>query len=314
MPNNNRPVSLLIAFSKICERVVLNQLTDCLVWHKSLSKHQSGNKKFHSTETLNIFITDAILESMDNKHLTALLLLDLSKAFDSIEHNILLQKLRLTGASKTSIEWFKSYLSDRRQFVRLAHQRSESRTIIHGVPQGSILGQILFSIHINDLPGIPNSSSLESYVDDSKRFLPFVVKEMGDAVKGLNEDICMVASWCCNHRLLINPEKTKLVVLGTRQLLSTLPEGFYVTLLGEEIYPVSSAKDLGIMLDKSLTYDDHNTEVVSKCVAALCQINRVKHLLDTKTIVTLIKTLVFSKLFYCSSVWSNTSKKNIDRL
>ena len=103
--------------------------------------------------------------------------------------------------------------------------------------------------------------------------------------------------------------------MGTRQLLSTLPEDFHVTLLGKEICPVSSAKNLGIILDNSLIYDDdHITEVVSKCVAALCQINRVKHLLDTKTIVTLIKTLVFSKLLYCSSIWSNNSKKNIDRL
>ena len=164
-----------------------------------------------------------------------------------------MQKLRSIGVSKTTLEWFKSYLSDRSQIVRLAHQRSESRTITHGVPQGSILGPILFSIYINDLPGIPNSSSLESYVDYSKLFLSFVVKEMGDAVKRLNEDIRMVASWCCNHSLLINPEKTKLLIMGTRQLLSSLPEDFHVTLLGKEIYPVSSAKDLGIILDKSLT-------------------------------------------------------------
>ena len=151
-------------------------------------------------------------------------------------------------------------------------------------------------------------------MDDSNLFLSFVVKEMGDAMKRLNEDIRMVASWCCNHSLLINPEKTKLLVMGTRQLLSTLPEDFLVTLLGKEIYPVSSAKDLGIILDKSLTCDDHITEVVSKCEAALCQNNRVKHLLDTKAIVTLIKTLVFSKVFYFSSVCSNASKKNVDRL
>ena len=125
-PNNNRPVSLLTAFFKICERVVLNQLTDYLVRHKRLSKHQSGNKKFHSTETLNIFITDAILESMDNKHLTALLLLDLSKAFDSIEHIYPSTKnpINWTFKLKTTLEWFKSYLLDRRQLARLAHQRS----------------------------------------------------------------------------------------------------------------------------------------------------------------------------------------------
>ena len=161
------------------------------------------------------------------------------------------------GVSKTTLEWFKSYLSDRRQFVRLGHQRSESRTITHGVPQGSILGPVLFSIYINDLLCIPNSSSLESYVDDSKLFLSFVVKEMADAVKRLNEDLRMIATWCCNHSLLINPERTKLLVMGTRQLLSTLPKDFHVTLLAKEIYPISSAKDLGIMLDKSLTYDCH---------------------------------------------------------
>jgi hypothetical protein len=125
--NNNRPVSLLPAIAKICERVALNQLTDYLVRYKRLSRHQSGNKKHHSTETLNIFITDTILEAMDKKHLTALLLQDLSKVFDSIEHSILFAELRSLGISKTFLEWFKSYLSDRRQFVRLGYSKKLSR-------------------------------------------------------------------------------------------------------------------------------------------------------------------------------------------
>ena len=133
-------------------------------------------------------------------------------------------------------------------------------------------------------------------------------------MKRLNEDLPRVAIWRCSHSLLINPEKTKLLLMGTRQLLSVLLDGFHVTLLGKDIYPVPSAKDLGIILDGFLTYDDHITEVVSKCLAALCQISRVKHLLDTETLIITIKASVFNRLYYCSSVWSNTSQKNIIKL
>ena len=111
--NNNRPISLLPALSKICERVASNQLTEYMVQKKRLSRH--GNKRLHSAETLNIFITDTVLNAMDNKEVTALVLLDLSKAFDSIDHSLLLTKLSTLGLSKVSLEWFKSYLSQRGQ-------------------------------------------------------------------------------------------------------------------------------------------------------------------------------------------------------
>jgi hypothetical protein len=116
--NNNRPVSLLVAASKICERVVLKQLTEHMTKRKRFTKHQSGNRKLHSTETLNIFISDLILQSMDRREVTALLLLDLSKAFDSLDHSILLRKLSNIGISKPALFWFKSYLTGRSQSVR----------------------------------------------------------------------------------------------------------------------------------------------------------------------------------------------------
>ena len=135
--NNNRPVSLLPAVSKICERVALNQLTSYLKNKNRLTEQQSGNKKSHSTETLNVIMSDKILEAMDSKKLTLVVLLDLSKAFDSIDHLRLHVKLRTLGVSETSLEWFRSYLSERMQCVRIGQEVSSLRTTDHGVPQGS---------------------------------------------------------------------------------------------------------------------------------------------------------------------------------
>ena len=119
IPSNNRPLSLLEVLSKVCERVALDQFSSYITENQRLSPHQNGNRKHHSTETLNIFITDKMLEAMDKKHVTALILLDLSKAFDSINHTILLHKLKCVGACPLAIQWFESYLSGRSQYVRI---------------------------------------------------------------------------------------------------------------------------------------------------------------------------------------------------
>ena len=279
-----------------------------------LTTHQSGNKKHHSCESLNVFMTDKILEAMNAKKITIMVLLDLSKAFDSIDHGKILKKLQALGVSHSAIEWFRSYLSDRRQFVRIDTEVSNMSVISHGVPQGSILGPALFSIYLNDLPSIPDFSSLESYVDDSKLFLSFPVADVSLVIEQINEDLLKIASWCCHNSLLINPDKTKLLLFGTHQMLKRLPEDFHVTLLGKSITPASSARDLGLQLDPTLTYNEHITNTVSSCMGSLCQINKVKHLLDNRTLENVIKALVFSRLYYCSTVWSNTSKKNIKRL
>ena len=212
---------------------------------RRLSEHQSGNKKLHSCETLNVMITDKALEAMNAKKVTFVVLLDLSKAFDSIDHATLLAKLQALGVSRASLDWFKSYLSGRLQCVRIGAETSSLQGISHGVPQGSILGPALFTIYLSNIPSIPDVCSLESYVDDSKLYLSFPVAEASNVIQQINKDLKKIASWCCYNSLLINPEKTKLLVLSTRQMLQKLPADFHVTLLGKKITPSPSARDLG---------------------------------------------------------------------
>ena len=154
-------------------------------------------------------------------------------------------------------------------------------------------------------------------MDDSKLHLSFLVKDIYGAARQITEDLRKVAAWCCQNSLLINTDKTKLLLIGTRQMLQNTPAylDLHVTLLGEEVRPVVSAKDLGVYMDDTLSFDEliHVTSVTS-CLSSLSQINRIKHLLERNTLIHVINGLVFSKLYYCSSVWSTTTKKNISKL
>jgi len=303
---------LLPILSKVSERLAHKQFGEFLTTNDKLLLYQSGNRKMHSTETTLINVSDNLLITIDKKSASLLVLLDVSKAFDSLNHNLLLEKLRKLGLKASAVFWFSSYLSSRYQRVRYKDSVSEMLPLTNGVPQESILGPVLFTIYINELISAITYSQAAAYVDDSQLY-KFSVSDSSIAMAAVNQDLRNISKWCATNALLINPDKTKLVVVGSAQLIKRLPP-ISLSLLGKTISPVPFAKDLGIYIDQCLTYDVHITKTASSCMNQLVHIRRIKHLLDKKTLLLLINSFVFSKLFYCSLVWGNTSKRNLHKL
>ena len=272
-----------------------------------LSNHQSGNRKRHLTETALLHVTDDFLLAIDNSEVSVVVLLDMSKAFDSIRPDILLQKLQSMNVASSSLEWFHSYLSGRSQRVRIGDSTSAPLPLKYRVPQGSILGPVLFTIYVNDLLSVPAHPKSACYVDNFKLYLSFRSTDIARVFDYLNEGPREICRWCCRDSLLINPEKTKILLIGVPQLLRQLPSAS-ISLLGKETTPVPVAKALGVYIDQSLTYTDHIAKTTT------LQISRIKRLLDRETLLLLINAFVISKVYYCSTVWANTCQSNIKKL
>ena len=234
---------------------------------------------------------------MDKKQVTAMVLLDFSKAFDSIGHTIPLKKLQGLGISQTGLQWFTSYLSQRQQQVRIGKSLSISKTVTHGVPEGSILGPLLFNLYIHDLFTVCNGSEIDSFVDDTKLYAALKLTDLVRGLDCLMTDLNKVAGMVCYNQLLINPEKTQYILFVTRPLLQRRPPDLNQPFLGKDLFPAKSVKDLGVILDKHLSYDEHMSKIVSSCNLKLKQISRVKYLFDEKTLIFIIQSVVFGRLF-----------------
>ena len=189
---------------------------------------------------------------MEDKNLNGVIFLDLRKAFDLVDPNILLAKLKLYKCDSAGLSWFESYLTGREQFVTFKGKTSNTLPVHLGAPQGSILGPLLFFLFINDLP-LYTSSSVDMYADDST--LSNSAKTITDLEDKLSSDLSLVSNWCNNNRMVLNADKTKAMVISTYQKLSKLPRNnLQVTYDGDDIKNVDKEKLLGVIIDKHLTW------------------------------------------------------------
>ena len=313
-----RPVSNLPYVSKLLERVVSQQLVQHLYRYNLLDKFQSAYRHGHSCETALLRVLNDILRSADSGDLTLLVLLDLSAAFDVIDHELLLLRLQNeVGISGTALTWFHSYLADRTQRVFVNGASSTDTPLTCGVPQGSVLGPILFSLYTSQLGKIieDHGISRKLYADDTELYRSFRPdpSASADAVRAV-EDCCLaVKSWMAANRLKLNDDKTEAIVCGSNASLRRVT--FQSIKVGtSEISLSTSVRDLGLFIDSGLTMVHHVSSVVRACSSHLRALGQLRPRLNKKTANAIAVTLILARLDYCNSCMWGLPQNQIQRL
>ena len=234
---NYRPVSNLSFLSKVLEKVVVNQLNTHINSSNTTNQYQPTYRTFHSTETALLKIHSDILASMDAGKVTALTLLDLSAAFDTIDHTILLSRLDWFGVTGTALNWFESYLNGRCQRIKIGDCLSSKADLKFGVPRGSVLGPLLFTLYTTPLSSMIFEHAIPHhlYADDSQLYVSFASGDSAAALKGLLSCLASVQSWISTKKLKLNPDKTEFLLIGNERQRSKYLSTFPIELLGVKL-------------------------------------------------------------------------------
>ncbi|KAK3551897.1 hypothetical protein QTP70_031559 [Hemibagrus guttatus] len=298
--SNYRPVSLLSFLSKILERVVCNQLSDYLMQNNLHDPNQSGFKAAHSTETALLAVTEKLHAARSAKLSSVLILLDLSAAFDTVNHKTLLSTLRSLGICGTAWEWFASYLDGRSYQVTWKGLTSAPRRLSTGVPQGSVLGPLLFSLYTHSLGKVISSHgfSYHCYADDTQLIFSFPPSNTTTSAR-ISACLADISSWMTAHQLKLNPSKTELLIIPGDP---SPAQDLAISLSNSMISPTASARNLGITMDNQLSFSSHVTNVTRSCRFLLYNIRRIRPFLSTQATQVLVQSLVISRLDYCNSL------------
>ena len=313
---NYRPISNLTFLSKVIERIVASQLTGYLQENKLFPDLQSAYRQGHSTETALLKIFSDILDAADSAQVTLLGLLDLSAAFDTVDHDILLTRLQVSyGVSGSALAWIASFILHRSQSVNFNGQISARLQMRYGVPQGSVLGPLLFILYTADVISIATSHGIgaHSYADDSQLYLHCPSTNQSTAVTRLAECIESVERWMRSNRLKLNSDKTQFMWLGSKQQLAKIEtESMQI---GEHCIKFStSAKNLGVTFDPELKMDLHVNNITRSCFFQLRQLRSIRRSLTMEATKTLVHSLVSSRVDYCNSIFYGATNAVLRRL
>ena len=302
--SNYRPISLLPSLSKIFERVIFDQLLAYFTNNNLLCLNQFGFRPGHSTELAALRLVDHLITEMDRNRVPTNIYIDLSKAFDTLNHSILLEKLEYYGIADNSLSLLHNYLTDRCQYVEYNGHRSNTLPISTGVPQGSVLGPLLFLIYINDLPMVSDIFNMMMYADDTTIYCN-IDQNVSDEV--INMELSKVSQWLAANKLSLNVANTKFMVFHMHQKAVTYPDLY---LNGNKIERVTQFNYLGLILQANLSWNKHISHISLKVSKTIGILNRLKSIYPRKVLLTLYNTLILPHFNYCILSWGSVLREN----
>ena len=312
--DNYRPISILPTVSKLLERAVHTQFYQYLREHNILSPYQCGFRKCHSTEFAALSFADTVRRNMDQGMLTGAVFIDFRKAFDTVNHDLLIQKLSSLGVLDKELAWFNDYLKDRIQVLDFQGVSSDPETIGCGVPQGSILGPLLFILHVNDLPNVVNRCSVLMYADDT--VLYYAAPNVETLQEMLNKELRSIERWLFRNSLFLNVTKTEAMVFGTFPRLSNI-ESFNISVNGSPINRVYQFKYLGVVFDENLSWNDHVKYVLAKAGKRVGMLGRLRYCITGHSANIIYTSMIRPIIEYCNTVWGccgEVNKAALERL
>jgi len=309
--SNYRPVSVLPAFSKLFEKLVYNRMISFVEKFNILNDNQFGFRKNRSTCLALDTLVDKFHNTIEKNEIMIGLFIDLSRAFDTMSHEILLKKLYIYGFRGIALNWIKDYLSNRKQFVVYNNEKSQMVDFNIGVPQGSILGPLLFLLYVNELPEISHKLSYVQFADDTNIFI--TGKSLSDISSIINEEMILISEWIKNNRLSLNVVKTNYMIMSSRAKQYDCND-CVISIDDVILERVYETKFLGVMLDDKLLWKSHIEYIcnkISKCMGILIKARKI---LGICSLVTLYNALIKPYLIYCNIIWGNTYTKYLNKV
>ena len=286
------------------------RLYDFLEKHNCIFKNQFGFRKKHSTIHALISMTEDIRNALDNDLIVCGVFIDLQKAFDTVDHNILLKKLEFYGIRGIAYNWFKSYLTNRHQYVSINEYLSKEAIMNYGVPQGSVLGPLLFLIYINDLYVAIKNSTVRHFADDTNLIIKN--KSAKEITRDLNIDLRLLSKWLRANKISLNAKKTELIIF--RSVRKIIDYDIKIKIDGKKLIPSNHIKYLGVYIDCHLNWYVPTDVLSSKLSRAVGMLSKIRHYVPRNTLHSIYYAIFSSILNYGSIIWGQTSNNSIKRI